>query len=63
MPSENILITWLVLRNTVITCQKLSNILNKFQMFLLEQDLGEGHNDPEEQVFGDDDDIYELMNH
>ena len=30
-PSGNILITWLVLRNIVITCQKLSNILNKFQ--------------------------------
>ena len=34
MPSGNILITWLVLRNITITCQKLSNILNKFQMFL-----------------------------
>ena len=34
MPSGSILITWLILRNIVITCQKLSNILNKFQMFL-----------------------------
>ena len=32
MLSGNILITWLILRNIVITCQKLSNILNKFQM-------------------------------
>ena len=33
-PSRNILITWLILRNIAITCQKLSNILNRFWMFL-----------------------------